>query len=263
MRTQHSSDGKVTSGWFLDKGRRPNMEDRVDVRFYDDKVLGESVGWFGCYDGHGGDGCVNFVTQHLFKAVTNNPKFCMDVHSALTHGFVETDQNYMRSDAGRMRDDGCTGALALLIGNRLLLAHCGDCRIVLSRAGKAKQLTSDHKPNRDDERERIEKAGGVVAFVGTWRVGGVLAVSRAFGDRNLKKYVVAIPELSEESLGPTDDFIVMASDGIWDVLSNQEAVDLVRDITDPKAAAKKVIEEALERGTNDNVSCVVTRFHFA
>lgn len=239
------------------------MEDRVDVVFKADKVLNDTVGAFAVFDGHGGTSCVEYVKANLIKAIMAHPKYCVDLYAALTHAFVETDQGYMRSDQGRMKDDGCTGALALLIGNRLLLAHCGDCRIVLSRMGKAKQLTLDHKPNREDERERIEKAGGSVVYVGTWRVGGVLAVSRAFGDRNLKKYVVAIPELNEECIGPTDEFIVMASDGVWDVITNQDAVDLVRDVQDPKEAAKKIIKEAIDRGTNDNVSCVVTRLNFS
>ena len=59
-------------------------------------------------------------------------------------------------------------------------------------------LSEDHKPNRIDERQRIESAGGVVVWAGTWRVGGVLAVSRAFGDRLLKRYVVAMPDITEQ-----------------------------------------------------------------
>lgn len=79
----------------------------------------------------------------------------------------------------------------------------------------------DHKPNTVSERERIEKAGGVVVWAGTWRVGGVLAVSRAFGDRPLKRYVLATPDVCVQTLSFEDEFVVMASDGVWDVLSNQ------------------------------------------
>lgn len=88
----------------------------------------------------------------------------------------------------------------------------------------------DHKPNRQDERTRIENAGGVVVWAGTWRVGGVLAVSRAFGDRLLKRYVVATPDITEETVGPDDQLVVLASDGLWDVVSNDDAVSLVKDI---------------------------------
>ncbi len=88
----------------------------------------------------------------------------------------------------------------------------------------------DHKPNRQDERTRIENAGGVVVWAGTWRVGGVLAVSRAFGDRLLKRYVVATPDITETTVGPEDQLVVLASDGLWDVVSNDDAVGLIKDI---------------------------------
>jgi protein phosphatase 1L len=83
----------------------------------------------------------------------------------------------------------------VLVGDRLLVANVGDSRAVVCISGEAIAFSTDHKPNRTDERQRIEDAGGVVMWSGTWRVGGVLAVSRAFGDRLLKKYVVADPEI--------------------------------------------------------------------
>ncbi len=82
-------------------------------------------------------------------------------------------------------------------------------------------LSIDHKPNVKEERSRIEAAGGVVVWAGTWRVGGVLAVSRAFGDRPLKRYVIATPAVAEESLTGEDEFLLLASDGLWDVMTNQ------------------------------------------
>lgn len=82
-------------------------------------------------------------------------------------------------------------------------------------------LSVDHKPNSKEERARIESLGGVVVWAGTWRVGGVLAVSRAFGDRPLKRFVIPTPDTKEELLGHDDEFIVLASDGLWDVMSNQ------------------------------------------
>lgn len=82
-------------------------------------------------------------------------------------------------------------------------------------------MSEDHKPNKDSERARIEKEGGVVIWAGTWRVGGVLAVSRAFGDRPLKKFVIATPEVRQESVSSEDEFLILASDGVWDVVSNK------------------------------------------
>lgn len=174
--------------------------------------------------------------------------------------FIQTDNQYLEQDAAKERDDGCTAVVAVVMGRRVWVAHVGDSRAVLSRGGKAVALSMDHKPNRSDERQRIENAGGIVVWAGTWRVGGVLAVSRAFGDRFLKRYVVAHPEIAEETIMPEDDCIVLASDGVWDVLQNQESVTMVRDVEDAEAAAKKVAEEAYHRGSNDNISVICIKF---
>lgn len=104
----------------------------------------------------------------------------------LTHP-QETDDQYLELDAQHQRDDGCTAVTAVLIGRRLVVAHVGDSRAVLSVGGGAQALSRDHKPNRADERGRIEGAGGAVVWAGTWRVGGVLAVSRSFGNRMMKQ----------------------------------------------------------------------------
>ena len=95
-------------------------------------------------------------------------------------------------------------------------------RVVACRAGPAIPLSTDHKPDRSDERQRIEDAGGFVIWAGTWRVGGVLAVSRAFGDKLFKACVIANPEIQEEEIDGAD-LIILASEGLWNVFSNKEA----------------------------------------
>jgi protein phosphatase 1L len=100
----------------------------------------------------------------------------------------------------------------------------------------------------------------VLCSAGTWRVGGVLAVSRAFGDKLLKQYVVVDPEIREEVVDDTLEFLILASDGLWDVVSNEEAVALTRSIQDPEEAAKKLLQEAYKRESSDNITCVVVRF---
>jgi protein phosphatase 1L len=97
-------------------------------------------------------------------------------------------------------------------------------------------------------------------WAGTWRVGGVLAVSRAFGDKLLKQYVVVDPEIREEVIDHSLEFLILASDGLWDVVTNEEAVDMTRSIHDPEEAAKKLLQEAYKRESSDNITCVVVRF---
>ena len=82
-------------------------------------------------------------------------------------------------------------------------------------------MSMDHKPNESSEKQRIENLGGMVVWAGTWRVGGVLAVSRAFGDRPLKKYVKADPHVKSEDITKDDEFVILASDGLWDVVTNE------------------------------------------
>ncbi|MBA0583731.1 hypothetical protein Gorai_014576 [Gossypium raimondii] len=122
-------------------------------------------------------------------------------------------------------------------------------------------LSEDHKPNRTDERKRIENAGGVVMWAGTWRVGGVLAMSRAFGDRMLKQFVVAEPEIQDKEIDEEFELLVLASDGLWDVVPNEDAVSLAGAEEEPEKAARKLTEAAFTRGSADNITCIVVRFH--
>lgn len=97
-------------------------------------------------------------------------------------------------------------------------------------------------------------------WAGTWRVGGVLAMSRAFGNRLLKQFVVAEPEIQEQEIDDEADFLILASDGLWDVVPNEDAVSLVKMEEDPEAAARKLTETAFGRGSGDNITCVVVKF---
>lgn len=129
---------------------------------------------------------------------------------------------------------GCTAVAALIRGRDVTIANTGDSRCVISRRGVAEPLTLDHKPVLLEEAERIMNAGG---FVRDNRVNGALNVSRTIGDLDFKKndnlphthqMVVATPDITTFELQKGDEFLILACDGIWDVLSNQEAVDFVR-----------------------------------
>jgi len=235
------------------------MEDFHDTKI--SEVGGQMVGLFGVFDGHGGSRAAEFVKQNLFDNLLKHPKFLSDTKAAIVETYKQTDQEYLKAENNQHRDAGSTASTAVLVGDRLLVANVGDSRAVISRGGTAVPLSNDHKPNRTDERQRIEDAGGVVMWSGTWRVGGVLAVSRAFGDRLLKRYVVAEPEIQEEFICDDVEFLVLASDGLWDVVSNQDAVTMVQHIQDAEEAAKRLTEEAYKKGSADNITCVVIRFH--
>lgn len=252
-----SRTAKFSYGYSTFKGKRSSMEDFYETSL--SEVDGQMVAFFGVYDGHGGSRTAEYLKNHLFKNLSSHPDFIKDTKTAVVEVFKKTDENYLSEEKGQHKDAGSTASTAVLLGDRLLVANVGDSRVVASRAGSAIPLSIDHKPDRSDERQRIQEAGGFVIWAGTWRVGGVLAVSRAFGDRLLKQYVVAEPEIQEEEIDGVD-FIIIASDGLWNVISNRDAVAMVEHITDAEAASRKLIKEAYARGSSDNITCVVVRF---
>ncbi|ESZ95277.1 hypothetical protein SBOR_4331 [Sclerotinia borealis F-4128] len=141
----------------------------------------------------------------------------------------------------------------------LYTANVGDARIVLCRNGKALRLSYDHKGSDENEGKRVANAGGLIL---NNRVNGVLAVTRALGDAYMKDLVTGHPYTTETVVQPdSDEFIILACDGLWDVCSDQEAVDLVRHQQDPVAAAKQLVEYALARFSTDNLSCMIVRFN--
>ncbi|MED6151404.1 putative protein phosphatase 2C 59 [Stylosanthes scabra] len=253
-----SHNGKFSYGYASCAGKRSSMEDFYETRV--DGVDGETVGLFGVFDGHGGVRAAEYVKQNLFSNLISHPKFISDTKSAIADAYNHTDSEFLKSENSHNRDAGSTASTAILVGDRLLVANVGDSRVVICRGGKAIAVSRDHKPDQTDERQRIEDAGGFVMWAGTWRVGGVLAVSRAFGDRLLKQYVVADPEIKEEKVDSSLEFLILASDGLWDVVSNEEAVNIVKPIQDAEEAAKKLLKEASQRGSADNITCVVVRF---
>ncbi|KAK4218031.1 phosphatase 2C-like domain-containing protein [Rhypophila decipiens] len=141
----------------------------------------------------------------------------------------------------------------------LYTANVGDARIILCRSGKALRLSYDHKGSDENEGKRITNAGGLIL---NNRVNGVLAVTRALGDTYMKDLVTGHPYTTETVIQPElDEFIIIACDGLWDVCSDQDAVDLVRNIQDPVAAAKVLVDHALTHFSTDNLSCMIIRFN--
>ncbi|WVZ20055.1 hypothetical protein V8G54_007377, partial [Vigna mungo] len=247
-----SHNGKFSYGYASSPGKRSSMEDFYDTRI--DGVNGEVVGLFGVFDGHGGARAAEYVKKNLFSNLISHPKFISDTKSAISDAYNHTDSEFLKSEKNQNKDAGSTASTAILVGDRLLVANVGDSRAVICRGGNAIAVSRDHKPDQTDERQRIEEAGGFVMWAGTWRVGGVLAVSRAFGDRLLKQYVVADPEIQEEKVDKSLEFLILASDGLWDVVSNEEAVTMIKPIDDAEEAAKRLMQEAYGRGNHGTSS---------
>jgi len=160
---------------------------------------------------------------------------------------------------------------ALITEQYVILSNCGDSRGVMSKAGQPVLVTKDHKPSNPPERERIQNAGGSVMIQ---RVNGSLAVSRALGDFEYKNVEGRGP--TEQLVSPepeffiqkrdagADEFLVLACDGIWDVMSNEEIIEFVSDRLkvhrDLEAVANEVIDTCLHKGSRDNMSVIVITF---
>jgi len=133
---------------------------------------------------------------------------------------------------------GCTAICAIVRKDDILVANAGDSRGVLCRNGVAVELSFDHKPASDIEKTRIEAAGGYLEDTpGGARVNGNLNLSRAIGDLEYKKrddlppeeqIICSTPDVLVHALAAEDEFIILACDGIWDVMTNQQACDFVR-----------------------------------
>lgn len=196
---------------------------------------GARISFLGIFDGHGGSAAADFVTENLPQQLLNS-KTCQeggDWKLALTESFIQTDKIFLEKKEG----SGCCGIAALLMENdpknlRVLVANVGDSRAIISRNGVAIPLSTDHKATVEKEKERIKKNGG---FVNGGRLYGILAVSRAFGDKDFKGnqgILIAEPEITEEPLNENDDFLLIGCDGLWDVISNQEVVDITTKLLD-------------------------------
>jgi serine/threonine protein phosphatase PrpC len=144
--------------------------------------------------------------------------------------------------------------VAVIEGTTLTVANVGDSRCVLCRDGKAMRLSVDHKPDLPEEVQYLESKG---AYVQDHRVNGMLAVSRTLGDSFLGEAANPTPHLARLELCRTDTFLILACDGVWDVLGDQEACEIVAPEIDPLDAAKKLRDRTFELDSMDNISVVV------
>eukprot|EP00741_Cyanophora_paradoxa_P010474 tig00000158_g10127.t1 len=211
----------------------------------------------GVYDGHGHykDG-VEFVTQHLHKNVQMDGGWPSDPGRALASGFLRTDEDFKRRGGERYFQCGACAIAAVIADGVLTVASAGDCQAVLVRAGNAHNLIRPHRV--DTERERIERAGGVVVGSDTKRVNGVLMVTRAIGDGELKDAgVVAHPEVHRSRLSAADEYLIIASDGLWDMVRRDEAAAVCAAAGEPRKAAASLLQLALDRKTTDDTTVVV------
>ncbi|KYQ59454.1 putative protein phosphatase 2C T23F11.1 [Trachymyrmex zeteki] len=191
--------------------------------------------FFAVYDGHGGAAMAQHAGKHLHEYIIKRSEYKEgDIVGAIQQGFLELDKAMQNNAALRDEHAGTTVIALLIKDNILYSANAGDSRAVACINGRAVALSRDHKPTLKDERKRIEAAGGFVEYK---RVNGNLALSRALGDfifkRNDRKspqeqIVTAFPEVQQLTIDEDWEFVVLACDGIWDVMTSEEVVQFIR-----------------------------------
>ncbi|CAK8569899.1 unnamed protein product [Lathyrus sativus] len=294
-------------------GRRPEMEDAFAtvpqfLKIPIQMLIGDRVPdginrcfrpqmthFFGVYDGHGGSQVANYCRERIHIALAEEIEFvkeglingstvdsCQDQwKKAFTNCFLKVDAEVggtANNEAVAPETVGSTAVVALICSSHIIVANCGDSRAVLCRGKEPMALSVDHKPNREDEYARIEAAGGKVIQWNGHRVFGVLAMSRSIGDRYLKPWIIPEPEVQFIPRAKEDECLILASDGLWDVMTNEEVCDLARkrillwykknnselpsergDTSDPaaQAAAEFLSNRALQKGSKDNITVIV------
>jgi serine/threonine protein phosphatase PrpC len=266
-------------------GLRPKNEDDL---FYSlnlntansDKKRNANI--IGIFDGHGGNLVSKYLKEHLPKYFYANTE---SLFSTKNHDYIvkvfEKMQTKIIKDVPQCKQMGSTALVLNLEKGKqdtysVQVSNVGDCRAVLCNEYMiAVPLTKDHKPMQWEEKIRIEKLGGKIIREANDdpRING-LAVSRAFGDLDVLPYVTHVPEIFNYKINTHSKFIIVGCDGVWDVLSSQDAVDFVLNemITikthnenyhthNQKNIAKKLGEHAIKKGSGDNISLIIMFFN--
>jgi len=243
-------------------GRRPTMEDQIVIMGC---LGGESnEDYFAVFDGHGGSTASKYSGQQLHEIlhsllqenVLNPEELTNQMPTFLKESFLRCNQGLKPLGC---QETGTTAVVAYCRGNQLWVANAGDSRAVLCKNGTAVRVTTDHKPTLESERNRILQLKGYVIF---GRVNGVLAVSRALGDFYFHPHVTCEPEV----FGPFDvydgdyQFLILACDGLWDVVDDSKAIQIVLDSKTPEEGAQRLVTTALQSLSGDNISVIVIFF---
>jgi serine/threonine protein phosphatase PrpC len=246
------------------------------------------IDFFLVCDGHGGKQVAEFIAPIIQEKFTNRNMYYPIDTELKNKIFDELQLILIRHPRNIAKNCGCTCLIMVRFFNfksrrkYIQLFNAGDSRAVLSKNGLAIALTKDHKPIWPDEKKRIfrickanKEKGKIYYDGGDWRVGD-LSVSRSLGDLDNTPYVTHIPDTFLFKLNENDEFVILACDGLWDVVQNHEAVNFVKDhknnnhtefyqLSYPNSKndtniARKLAHYAIAKGSTDNVSILIVFF---
>ncbi|CAH1637542.1 unnamed protein product [Spodoptera littoralis] len=255
------------------QGWRVEMEDAHHAQLTLNGTLSD-WSYFAVFDGHAGARVSAHCADNLLECILQTDEFRReDIAEAIRAGFLDLDKKMRELPelSNGEEKSGSTAVCAFVSPKQIYIANCGDSRAVLARNGVPIFATRDHKPELPSEKSRIVQAGGSVMIQ---RVNGSLAVSRALGDYEYKKVVnrgpceqlvSPEPEVSvHERNEVEDEFLVLACDGVWDVMSNEALCAYIHSLLqltdDLVAVTNQVIDTCLYKGSKDNMSIVLVVF---
>ncbi|KAM9370617.1 protein phosphatase 1E [Phaethornis superciliosus] len=248
------------------KNMRRKMEDKhvciPDFNMLFNLEDQEEQAYFAVFDGHGGVDAAIYASIHLHVNMVHQEMFQQDPAEALCRAFRVTDERFVQKAARESLRCGTTGVVTFIRGNMLHVAWLGDSQVMLVRKGQAVELMKPHKPDREDEKKRIEALGGCVVWFGAWRVNGSLSVSRAIGDAEHKPYICGDADSASTVLDGSEDYLILACDGFYDTVNPDEAVKVVSDHLkenngDSSMVAHKLVASARDAGSSDNITVIV------
>ena len=226
-------------------GKRPTMEDAC-------AIIGEFAGpntqLYGVFDGHGGNEVAIYCANQFPGILSKHYEATKNMEEALPLAISELNETATE----KWKFMGSTLAVAVVADNTLYTANVGDSRIVLVKDGTAWRKSYDHKITDSSERQAVESRGG---FIMNGRVGGTLALSRAIGDGSLADSLSCEPFVTKNEFDSATR-LILACDGVWDVMTDDVAAQLFESAGNPVEAAKMIKEEAVKKGTDDNVSVI-------
>jgi protein phosphatase 2C family protein 2/3 len=244
------------------KGDRSTMEDSSLIQYVEE----HNHLFVAVFDGHNGSRCSEFLKEKIVVELEQQLKNVKDLEVALKNTYLSMDRKWLDFALPEKYNDGSTGISIVIENNRIVVANTGDCRAVMYRGGQCIVLSKDHKPTDPEEMKRIEENGGQI--IGD-RLQGELAVSRAFGDYRYKvderRLLICEPEINKFNITPDIEFIVVACDGLYETFSNDEVIEYVKkaledDKLDINAIAKALADEAIDRGSGDNITVIIIKF---
>ena len=242
------------------------------------------------YDGHGGDAIAYYAGREIpdklmataqweeYKALEDKTvdAAAVKIGEALRQAFLDFDEAQRARPDIRSGEDqsGATAIACIITPTFIVVANAGDSRGILAKGGRVEPMSFDHKPTNAGETQRIEASGGTVT---NRRVNGDLAVSRALGDFKHKdntdlpaeqQAVSAEADIEWRRRDGTEEFVLLACDGVWDVMSNEEAGGFVRQdllhfeekYLSLACAMSDLVETCLMKGSRDNMSAVLIGF---